>query len=526
MFSSTPLSPGDVAPDALLARNRATYERILGRALWHASRLALDHAAAWAETAADHAWNCHPGFFVDDRLERLLATLVTRNTDGAGPRREPPTPGSVLHVLTEAYPIGGHSRFAWRWIELDRSRRHVVVLTRQSLQTPVPESLAAAARAAAGSVVRLDWRRQRPRARAAELRRFASDFDLVVIHAHPFDIVPAMAFAAPVGPPVVVLNHASYAFWVGHDSADLVTNLRPSSRLIALTRRGFGPERCPMLPIPVERPQPTPSRNQARAALNLPPDAVLLLTVAAPYKYLAFEPGPSFLELVTDVTLANDRVRLCAIGPADEGAWGKARQRTNGRIRALGPNADVDLHARAADLYLDSFPVTSPTSLLEVGRYGVPIVSIDTYADRAAVLCADDATPDDIFVRETAESFVAGMRRLVADRAYRQRLGRATAEAILEGHGPEAIARCLEVVYASAVLAAKSDRSRTAPLGEPDSLDRCLVQMQMAAGLSRPFSKTAAQHLDAFPHGAREWLRLRARLERRLALTPATGGSR
>ena len=512
-------APSEDAIRSALERNRDGFERFLGFAGRYARRGRYDLAAAWAEMAADQAWNCHPGFFADDRLERLLAEIGAAVGPVSDSRAAPSSdlPRSVLHVVTEAYAIGGHTRFVWRWIEADRRRRHCVVLTRHRLPGGVPHRLRSAAQATGGWLRALDCR-ARPVARAGQLRALAAQVDLVVVHAHPFDVVPAIAFASPGGPPVVVLNHAGFSFWVGRDVADVVACLRPSSRDVAVKRRGLGADRCPPLPIPVDEPRQAPSRSEARAALGLPASAIVLFTVADPFKYVPFEPGCSFVDLVTSIARADTRVLVVAIGPDDQGMWRRARERTGGRVRALGRHPEVELHERAADLYLDSFPVTSPTSYLEAGSCGLPIVSFCPHRDRAAVLCADDFALDDLLVRtDSAPSFAAEVGRLIENAAVRHELGRATAAAVVAGHGPEAFATRLAEVYARAAARHDDRRPPAGDLGRTGPLDECVVRMQEAAGISLSFADLAGRHRESFPPGSREWVRLRARLGSYLA---------
>ena len=100
--------------------------------------------------------------------------------------------------------------------------------------------------------------------------------------------------------------------------------------------------------------------------------------------------------------------------------WRKAREQTSGRVQAIGHHPEVGLHQRAADIYLDPFPVTSPTAFLEAGSYGLPIVSFCPHRDRSAVLCADDFTLDDQLVRtDSAKSFATEVGRLIEDGAAR-----------------------------------------------------------------------------------------------------------
>ena len=182
----------------------------------------------------------------------------------------------------------------WRWIEADRRRRHCVVLTCQT---------GPFAAAVAGGNARDRW--MGPRARLAP--RVAAGAGRAVARAGggirpasaactSLDSVPAIAFASS-GPPIVLLNHAGFSFWIGRDVADVVACLRPSSRDVAVTRRGIAPHRCPPLPIPVNAPDAAVSRSKARELLGLPVNAVVLFTVAMPFKYVPFEPGCSFVDL-------------------------------------------------------------------------------------------------------------------------------------------------------------------------------------------------------------------------------------
>ena len=510
------------ADDQCLDRNREQFEQLLARACRYAERGRHDLAAAWAEMAADQAYTSHPGFFADDRLEQLLARIGLATTTRAlswsaggsdWPRR-------VLHVLTEAYAIGGHTRLVWRWIEADRGRRHCVVLTRH-LAPALPPPLLAAAQATGGWVRALDWRRELSLERAGQLRTLAAEFDLVVLHVHPFNSVPAIAFASG-RPPIVLLNHAGFFFWIGREVADVVACLRPSTRDVAVRRRGIAPHRCPHLPIPVNVPDAAVSRSEARELLGLPADAIVLFTVATPFKYVPFEPGFSFVDLVTALALADKRVEVRAIGPDDAGMWRKAREQTGGRVQAIGRHPEVGLHERAADIYLDPFPVTSPTSFLEAGSYGLPIVSFCPHRDRAAVLCADDFTLDDQLVRtDSAKSFATEVGRLIEDGAARAALGRATAEKVIAGHGPEAFADRLAEVYARAATTHAAGHAPAGDIVGAGPLDCCLARMQEAAGLSSSLEEVIDHHRVSLPYSPRQWMRLKARFGAHLTRRPS-----
>jgi hypothetical protein len=72
----------------------------------------------------------------------------------------------------------------------------------------------------------------------------------------------------------------------------------------------------------------------------------------------------------------NDNVAALVIGPDDDGAWNQLKEQTNGRVRAMGRQEDLDLFHCAADIYLDSFSIGSLTASLEAGLKGLPIINI------------------------------------------------------------------------------------------------------------------------------------------------------
>lgn len=100
----------------------------------------------------------------------------------------------------------------------------------------------------------------------------------------------------------------------------------------------------------------------------------MLLTVAAGYKYNPVQ-GRSLREVFTEVLHRSD-IRLVAIGPnPGHSVFGPLAERFPGRVEALGVIPDPDHFRAAADVYLDSYPFCSPTSLLESALRGTPVVA-------------------------------------------------------------------------------------------------------------------------------------------------------
>jgi hypothetical protein len=391
-----------------------------------------DGAIAIAGAAAAIAGTQHPGVQGSPRLEAVLERIaaarlgeLTRPEPDAGGRR-------VLHVVSEVYEVGGHTRVLWRWMDRERGSRHTIVAT--SHRGAVPGRLVEVARASGGDFTALDLEAS-PLDRAAELRRFAAAADVVVVHHHPPDPIPALALgAAPERPPVVIFNHADHMFWLGAAVCDVLLSIRAVGADVGRTGRAIPAERHIVRPFPVSgddanghdpaEPVGDDERAAARAdlfgRLGWPDDAVVLATVGSPFKYEG-PPGSRLVDLVQPLMDEFPAVRLVGAGPRDEGSWQEGRLRTEGRVIALGELADVSPVLLAGDVYLDSRPQGGQSSAAEAAAVGLPAVSYAASAMEAALVC-----PDPLYgatVLHSLADYQRELRRLIADAAARRAAG-------------------------------------------------------------------------------------------------------
>jgi len=406
-----------------LALNAAVFEWSLRHVRRAIGRSALELALAWSLLAARSAVHHGFGWLASPALEQALLEVAARlpvpaaQAGAAGPVR-------WLHVMDRAYAVGGHTALVQRWATLDpRGARHSLLLL--SHRGAVPPGLVDTVEATGGRVTALDP--DGPLVdRALRLRQAARrDADRVVLHVHPWSVLPVVALGVSGGPPVMLLNHLSQTFWIGGSVADLVLSLRDSA--IEWSRAYRGIARNAILPIPVTPSPQTGSREAARRALGLPSDAPVLLTIGHAYKYRPL-PGLDFLDAAEAVLRARPRARLLAVGPREDVRWRALRDSTGGRALAVGPRADLRLFHAAADIYLEGFPTGSPTALLEAGLRGLPCV-------RAPLAVPPPFSIDGIAVngldrpRDVA-GYVAAVVALVDDPARRASEGAAVARAI------------------------------------------------------------------------------------------------
>lgn len=416
----------------------------------------LLEAAVHAGVASNLATWMHPGLFASGDLERLSVEIGRAAAGAEGGR--PPRPrdgeiGRVLHVFTRTLTVGGHTRMVWRWMGLDGERRHSVAVTRQGGR-PVPTELVAAAAATGGEVTVLGDKPGTLVTWARDLHELATRNDIVVLHVDPEDIIPMVAFGDRSAlPPILYLNHADHLFWLGVGIADLVVNLRWSGHHLSPERRGVPEARNAFVPIALGDRNRTISRADAKKRLGAPPDSILLSTIARAVKFeYRSDTGESYVDAVLPVVNEFDNVRLVLVGPTQEGQFQRAHDASGGRITALGERTDNEVLLQGLDVFIDSYPQMSPTSLLEAGSYGVPLIALCPNIDVAAILSGDAPGIDEGLVRaRSVDEFRQRLKELIVDQDLRGQLGDKTRADIERLHTGTGWKQQLEALYQRAL---------------------------------------------------------------------------
>jgi glycosyltransferase involved in cell wall biosynthesis len=413
-------------------------------------------AAAWSQIAGEFAHRNHPGRFTSPRIEAVLARVGATLPPVRAPRATEVR--RVLHVLTEAYNTGGHTKQAIRWMTRDAGRRHDVALT---APRPAPEALVEVAHEI-HAVPGADLLQ-----RASALRELAAGYDLVALHIHCWDVVPALAFAARAGgPPVVLLDHADHLFWIGAGVADVVNNGRTPCVDVQVRRRGFTEDRSVLLPVPADPGVRVQSADEAKDLLGIPHPARVLLTVAVEHKFAPVL-QPTFFDAAAAALDACRQAILIAIGPAPEHpGWPELAARFPGRVHALGRQHPSALQRvwDAADVYLDSYPFSSNTSAIEAAMHAIPVVSFAPDPEAQGMLLTNDPGFEADVVRAAdPASYGAAVAALLADPGDVGERQRAGAEAM---HAGAAWQGLLEELYARALASAPAAPPAPTPHAE------------------------------------------------------------
>lgn len=416
------------------------------------ARGALETAAFFAATAATVATHAHCGIFASPRLEHMLNAIGRR----IAPRdtgREAGQGGickKVLHVGSEVAAVGGLTRMISRWMDADTERVNSLVLTQHRGQ--IPSHLTDAVKRSGGQLTLLnqmpgslfDW--------ARALRRLAAQHDAIICHIHCEDVLPLLAFADKSGlPPVLFLNHADHLFWLGPSISHLVINLRDAAAAISVSRRGVESRRNVLLPTIVDATVRQCSRRDAKIRLGLDPDSLVLLSVARRPKYRTLD-GVSFADRHVALLKEHPNASLIVVGAGEPEDWLAAKAKVDGRIIGLPEQPDPYRYFEAADIYVDSYPFVSSTSMMEAGGYGLPLVTIFTLPDEADIFGINHVgLVGTSLVARTFDEYESILGRLIVDPTYRTQCGEAVRRAMEEFHVPIGWHPRLDVIFSYAM---------------------------------------------------------------------------
>lgn len=367
-------------------------------------------AVGWCHYAASAAWFVNPGFVYSEKMEQLLAELgekFLRPAAARGPSTE--APRRFLHLVSTAAQKGGDARALSCWIEncaIHAPLEHHSVLISMQGTEPLPVWLRNSVEGSGGEFIEfpegMSWLQK-----AAEIRSRALEFDAVVLHTHPNDPLPNLAFHdRPM--PVLYFDNGDRQFLLGMDVAQVATECLELD--FAVRYRSPRPKKM-LLPLPLlDDEQALCSKAEARMKLGLPTDALIALTIGGANKFESIM-GFDFAPLVRSLCAGNSRLLMVAIGISKSESFPELSEQTAGRFMPVGrveKRAVLELYYRAADVYLDSYPTGSLTAAIDAGRHGLPVQRL-AIPNQTFLLSNDPALDSVTLGVPTQEEFVAGV---------------------------------------------------------------------------------------------------------------------
>lgn len=391
-----------------------------------------EDASKWCYVASKHASDNHPGFYTSVELERILiecANNLPLIHEDISVTLKQPQKRNVLHILSEGYSTGGHTRLVKNWIEKDSDSVHSLITTWQLGSTP--DWLIDAVTKSEGWTYTLE-KITNFTERAAALRNIAYKWaDVIVLHIHMFDPIAVMAFGVKGGPPVLFMNHGDHVFWIGSSIIDHLVNFRTVGEELSLSRRNI--RTSSILPLPLSLPkQNDQDRDSLKKELGVGNEAVVLLTIATPYKFKSFG-NIHYIDILKEVLSKNKNAVAIIVGPENSGIWKEANIETKGRILPLGIQTDIEKFYSIADIYIDSYMIGSGTSAYDGGLHKLPVVAIQNYCNKT--LSFDEGSFDrDNRAIANKEDYISFINELIESKELREKKGEELYKAFRQEH--------------------------------------------------------------------------------------------
>jgi len=457
--------------DALISATRLVLDKdeiIYGLRVQRVSRIGVDFcvrqaqqsfasdryedSAWWVYFGSSIAWCVNPGYFYNEEMENLLKKISLRfknfDMDDIGSVKDPCLNDSssnkrILHVVSTVSGSGGHTRVVAKWIEncnlfFKSGQVHDVCLTQQGI-TDVPLWLSNVVKKSGGKIYVLPTKNGIIK-KAELLSSIAKKSDIIVLSIHPNDPIANIAFGTPiVGRKVFLFNHADHVFSLGTMVSDLILDFRLSGQKITKSQRSC--LKSVIVPIPLVETcdagvDQISLKEAARNNLGLGREKKVILTVGDEYKYQnAF--GYDFKRCVRGIISKDPNILVYAVGIPCKGEWKKLSKESNGAFVPVGriKNKVVfDSYYAAADVYMEGFPFSSLTAMLEAGLNLLPIQRMHNPV--APILSGDDLALDGLISVARSESeYIEGAVSLINLTAEKKnKLGRAIRESIISKH--------------------------------------------------------------------------------------------
>lgn len=336
-------------------------------------------------------WLNIDGLLADDALEVALDARHGPTLCALTGRFVPPAgEWDWLHVLSEAYDTGGHTRLA-EILMAEQARggaRVAVVITRAG----TPRFAQFCMETGVARLTVSGGLTDRAAALLAQGRRAAR----IALHIHPDDLGAALAARRlrAEGRRVLFVNHADHVFSWGPGAADVVLEVsgfgwRRTAEARQARVQGF-------LGIPALVSHAASRISSLPPAPNAP---VMSMGHASKYRPAPGLDFPAFVEHL----LARTEHPFELIGPTGQEPWWRgAVERFPGRLCFAGPLPYEKAAARlsSAACYIDSFPVGGGTAMLQALSTGLTVFGLgsetaaysplDALRSRSPEILADD----------------------------------------------------------------------------------------------------------------------------------------
>ncbi|QLO04739.1 glycosyltransferase [Citrobacter freundii] len=281
---------------------------------------------------------------------------------------------SILHVVSECYGVGGHSKVVERWINYHApGEKHSIYFTRMKMNK-VNDVFFRCVKETRGEVYTGE-KHFFDVGNALHLRRIAMKYERVILHTHMDDIIPLLAFGSEQFKRTVILyNHADHLFWIGANISHLICETRSWGMIFSKNYRGISENI--VLGIPNNNNLNVRNGLEVRKYKKVK----VITSIGMPHKFLDIPGEFSLFDYMTAILKSRDDVVFNIVGPtpSDYPEWLNLISQYGDRVKMHGKLIG-DKYRRCinnSDIIIDSFPMSGGTALSDVVESGKATLSL------------------------------------------------------------------------------------------------------------------------------------------------------
>jgi hypothetical protein len=319
------------------------------------------------------------GYLSSIRLEKLLIKIGKTIFPDSNYKKKDTDQQKVLHIASEFYNIGGHTRVILDWIKYDSEYQSEIIVTDQKQDFDLSISSKVTFLAEGNNIEK-----------ARLLRDYITEnyFDVIIIHQNMDDVIPTIALwdiKEHSSIRVYYYNHADFRFSLGNIIAHKRINFCKGDELISEKYR-IPIENC-VLPFVLgnqfEPDLPNPEKEQLKQKLKIE-GKTIFLTIGSAYKYRPYQ-KLNFLMEWNSFLQKNSNCTLLVIGCNDEDFKKYCPDSVcHKNLLLLGNINDPSVYYKISNYIVDIYPLQTGLGTVYGLIYNLP--PILPYSDNPYVM--------------------------------------------------------------------------------------------------------------------------------------------
>ena len=388
---------------------------------------------------------------LDNKIDDLSENIYRKNIDRFLPAPAP-SHKKIALLASELYDTGGHTPCILAMVKSlhEDVDIHLFISKKDNTLTYAPRKTKEIQ-----NYIDISFAESNDKEMASQLRTVYNNIisfnpSIIFVFIHPDDILMTAVIALVkkhTGIKIIYFNHASHFPNLGMTFADLVLEGLPAAQYVTEHYRGI--RKCHVIGLQSQAKEDTvyysrEKLSQVRSELGIPQEALLTMSGASSYKFFKGDESPYF-SMICDLLVIEKKLHHIVIANLTEEQkaivdtlFSHYRSAYH-RLHIIPQTPDFEILFQCADVLIDSFPVSSALTQIDLMRLKVPTVVKINKAN--ALYSFHEYMPKNYpYMFDNEEDMKAGIQSLLGDPQKRVEISRELYEYYLN-HYEEAVVK-------------------------------------------------------------------------------------